>query len=467
MWKLLAKQNTLKQRLGQTLDKFLSGRSMDSKQVIDIIIPILVDQAFIIFMSLVNTAMISSAGVAAVSAVSMVDSLNIFLVNVFIAIATGGTVIVAQYKGIGNTKMLSKTATQAISAVTITSVLLGLMIAIFHVPILNLLFGSAEADVFANAKLYLIGSCISYPLMGIYQAVNGALRGVGDTKPSLHLSIMMNLTNTLLNVLFILVFNMGILGLILSVTLSRLLGTVASILYLMKYNKSIIFRLKDTLSLDFTILRKVMYIGVPFAAEQLFFNGGKLLTQTFIVQLGTYALTANAIGNSIVILFQIGPVSLSIAVVTVVGQCIGRRDIDDAKKFIKSFIILAGILSIITSLILLPFFPLLMDMFSAPEEIVTTLLILSILSAITTPLFWSTSFILPSALRAAGDSNFTSIVALICMWLIRVVLGYVLGITFGLGIIGVWLAMYIEWVFRSVIFAWRLKGEKWYAHKLV
>ncbi|HEY4389756.1 MAG TPA: MATE family efflux transporter [Paenibacillus sp.] len=449
------------------LNKYFTGEVLDYKQIIAIIIPILVDQAFIILMSLLNTAMISSSGVAAVSAVSMVDSLNIFLINVFVAVATGGTVIVAQYKGRGDNEMVSKSAAQAISAVAIISVFISAFVVIFHVPTINLLFGRADADVLQSAKIYLIGSCISYPFIAIFQAVNGALRGVAETKACLGLSLIMNITFLALNVLFITVLDMGVMGLIISMLTARILGMVTSVIYLLKYNQTLRFRIQNALRLNWNILKKIMIIGVPFAAEQMFFNGGKLLTQTFIVQLGTLAITVNAISGSISLLFQIGANALSIAVVTVVGQCIGRRNIADARKYVKSFLGLSTVFFIIGDIILLPLFPLIVRLFSPPAEIIPTIFQLTVLIAIAQPLFWSFSFITPSALRAAGDSNFTSISSLLSMWLLRVILGYLLGITFGFGIMGVWIAMVTEWVVRGSMFMWRFKGEKWYSRKLI
>ncbi|MEH7074601.1 MATE family efflux transporter [Neobacillus drentensis] len=457
----------IKPRTVSLLDKYFTGESIDYKKIFAIILPIFVDQAFLVLMSLLNTAMISSAGIAAVSAVSMVDSLNIFLVNVFIAIATGGTVIVAQYKGSGNAAMVSKTATQAITAVTVFSVLISALVIIFHTTTLNLLFGKAEADVFQNARIYLIGSCLSYPFIAIFQAVTGALRGVGETKPCLHLSLLMNLSNTILNVLLITIFKMGVDGLVISTILARILGMAAALVYVIKYNETVRFKIKNALRIDLSILKKVMFIGLPFAAEQIFFNGGKLLTQTFIVQLGTLSLTVYAIGNAIAMLFQIGPNSISIAIVTIVGQCMGRRNITDARKFIYSLIGLSSLVFVVAALILVPLFPVLIQLFHPPEEIIPTIFTLILIAAIAQPLLWSPSFIMPSALRAAGDSNFTSIASLLSMWLLRVILGYILGITLGYGIIGVWVAMIVEWGMRGLIFGWRFKGKKWYAHKLV
>ncbi len=468
---VMTRVNSIRPRIQQNavglLNRFFTGTSMDYKQIIAIIIPIFVDQGFIVLMSLLNTAMISSSGVAAVSAVSMVDSLNIFLINVFVAVATGGTVIVAQYKGSGNQQMVSKAATQALSAVAILSVLISVLVIIFHTPTLNLLFGKAEADVFQNARLYLIGSCITYPFIAIFQAVNGVLRGVAETKASLNLSLIMNITFLILNVLLITLLDLGVIGLIISMLLARILGMVSSLVYLLKYNQTLRVKLKNTLKLDFSIQKKIMFIGIPFAAEQMFFNGGKLLTQTFIVQLGTLAMTANAISGPISQLLQIGGSALSISIVTVVGQCIGQRNIPDARKFIKSFLGLSTVIFIVASIILLPFFPFIVRMFSPPAEIIPTIFKLTMLIAIAQPFLWSFSFVLPAALRAAGDSNFTSVSSLLSMWLFRVILGYVLGITLGFGIMGVWVAMVAEWGIRGLVFAWRFKGEKWYAHKLI
>lgn len=457
----------LKQSTHFWLDKYLTSHTLDYKQVIGIIIPILVDTAFLVVMSLFNTAMVSSSGVAAISAVNMVDSLNIFIISVFIALATGGTVIVAQYKGSGNMSMVSKSATQAISSVALASLIIGLLVIGLHEGMLNLLFGNAETDVMTNAKIYLIGSCLTFPFYGLYQAVVGVLRGVGETKVCLWLSIIMNLTSFLLNLVFITALDMGVVGLVISQLVARFIGMASAMVYMFRFSHTIVVKLADMFRLDWSIIKRIMYIGVPFAAEQLFFNGGKLLTQIYIVQFGTLALTVNAISGSISLLFQIGASSLSVAVVTVVGQCIGRRDIQDARKYIKAFLILSSASFLVMNALILPLFPFIMQLFSPPEEIVPEIFRLTLLMAVAQPILWSISFITPSALRAAGDSTFTSIAALLSMWLIRVVLGYILGVSLEMGIFGVWLAMVIEWGFRGAVFMWRLRGNKWYAHKLI
>lgn len=449
------------------LESWFTGESMDYRQIIALFIPILIDQLFVVGLNLVNTAMVSSYGVAAISAVNMVDSLNIFLMQVFIALATGGTVVVAQYKGSGNDAMVSRSAASAVTIVSLASLLIGALVVIFHNPILHLLFGSAEADVMDNARIYLIGNGISFGGSGIVQAVCGALRGTGKTRASLALSLITNISYVALNGVFIHMLGMGVTGMTIAVNIARYAGAACAIFYLLRMETTLGLRIADFFRVQVAMLKKIMFIGIPFAAEQMFFNGGKLLTQIFIVSLGTYAIATNAIGGTIAGLAQIPSGAMSLTIVTVVGQCMGRRNIQDARKFIKSFIALSSLSLLVMALILLPLFNPLVSLFDPPAEIRHDLFILTLINFIAQAPLWSISFITPSALRAAGDSKFTSMVSMLSMWLFRVVLGYILGIVLGYGIIGVWLAMNCEWGVRGAIFLWRYRGTKWYAHRLI
>lgn len=449
------------------LNKYFSGESMDYRQIFALFFPILIDQAFIVGLNLVNTAMISSSGVGAVSAVNMVDSLNIFLINVFVAVATGGTVVVAQYKGNGNDLMVSRAAAGTVTSVALIALGIGLLIMSLHNPVLSILFGSASPEVLESARVYLIGSSASYVGIAVVQAVCGALRGIGKTRASLALSLIMNLMYVVLNVILINFMHMGVLGMTLAVNIARYAGAVCALYYLFKVDAAFHLRVRDLFHFPLSMLRKIMFIGLPFAAEQMFFNGGKILTQVFIVSLGTYAIATNAIGSSLAGVFQIPASALSLTVVTVVGQCIGRGNIADARKFIKSFLWLGSCSLALIGLILMPLFRPLVGLFDPPAEIVDEIFVLLLINTIVQVPLWSISFILPSALRAAGDSRFTSVTSMLTMWLFRVVLGYVLGIVLGFGILGVWLAMNCEWGVRGALFLWRFRGKKWYAHRLI
>lgn len=440
---------------------------MDYRKIISLYLPILIDQAFIIGLNLLNTAMISSAGVAAVSAVSTIDALNIFIISVLVAIATGGTVVVAQYKGSGNQSMVSKASSASIASVSVLALGIGLLVILLHTPLLQLLMGSAPPEVYSYAKVYLIGSSISFFGIGIVQAVNGVMRGIGKTRVSMALSLIMNGLYVLFNLLFIPLLDMGVMGMTISINIARFAAAICAIYYVLKIDESLHLRVYELFHIPWEMLKKIMSIGIPFAAEQMFFNGGKMLTQVFIVSLGTYAIATNAITNTIAMVYQIPAIALSMTLVTVVGQSIGGRNIDDARKFIRSFLWLASISFVVMTLILMPLFYPLVNLFHPPAEIMDEIFWVLTINAIAQIPLWAISFLLPSGLRAAGDSRFTSITSMLTMWLFRIMLGYVLGITLGFGIIGVWVAMNCEWGVRGMIFLWRYRGTKWYQHKLV
>ncbi|MFH5182413.1 MATE family efflux transporter [Paenibacillus sp. TAB 01] len=451
------------------LEKYFSGESIDYRQIISLFTPILIDQAFLVGLSLVNTAMISSSGVEAVSAVNMVDSINMFLISTFIAVATGGTVVVAQYKGSGNEPMVSKATASTVSAVFLFALCISALVGVFHMPLLNVLFGNASPDVLGNAQIYLVGSSISYVGIAVQEAVCGALRGIGKTRASLILSLIMNLSYVILNIILINGLHMGVLGMAISVNISRYLAAVCSLFFLAKIvtNTNSYFRLRELVKVEVTMLKRILFIGIPFAAEQMFFNGGKILTQIFVVSLGTYALATNAICSSIAVVLQIPSSALSLTAITVVGQCMGRRNIADARKLTKSFLWLSSLSFFLMAMLILPMFQPLVGLFHPPADIVDDIFIIMVINAVAQVLLWPISFLLPSALRAAGDSKFTSITSMLSMWLFRVVLGYILGIVFHFGIIGVWIAMNCEWGVRSLVFLWRFRGEQWYKHRLI
>ena len=449
------------------LDRNFSGESIQSGQIVSLAIPVLIDQSFILGLNMFNTAMISSSGVTAVSAVNMVDSLNVLLLNVLIAVATGGTVVVAQYQGSQNPEMVSRSTEQTVFAVPVFGAVMAVLLIVLRDPTLLLLFGSAERGVFANARIYLPGSALSYPAFGFYQACCCCLRGVGKTKPALILSMITNLSYVALNILLIQILHLGVTGMSAALNLARLTGAICSFFFLTRFDHSFCFEWKNALKPNLSIQKRILFIGLPFAAEQIFFNGGKLLTQTFIVQLGTMALTANAIAWSFVLILQIPCNTVSIVSVTVVGQCMGHRLIGDARKFIRSFLILSDVSLALFLLVITPLLPKLILLFSPPPQVVPQVMSAVLLTPLPQPVFWSPSFIIPAAIRAAGDAKYTSAVSLVCMWGVRVFGGWFLTLPMGMGLVGIYLAMVVEWAVRSVIFLIRLKGKKWYAHHVI
>lgn len=411
-------------KLSALIQKNLSGECFSFKSLTVLFLPLLVDQAMVAILNIINSSMVSSSGPGAVAAVNMVDSINLFMMNFFIAIATGGTVVVAQYIGRFEPKKAGEASAQSILSCSLCALVIGVLIIVFSDPLLNVLFGQAEPDVMNNARVYLIGCCISYPSFAVFQAVSGALRGMGDTRASMMLSIGMNVLVVILNFIFINGMGLGVLGVTFSLNIARFLAAVAAVFYLLHTRHELCITGKHFLRFSKSMQKSIMLIGLPSASEQMFFHGGKILTQTFIVSLGTASMTAYAISMSMIILFQVPGNALNLAVMTVVGQCMGAGNVKEAKKFMRSFIVTACILCTLVAIVMLPFTPLLYQMYSPPDGIAFETFTCLIISVIGTPLLWSMAFITPSALRAAGDAKFTSIAAMLSMWIVRVMLGY-------------------------------------------
>lgn len=448
------------------LNRNLSSEIFSSADVFRLVLPVVVDQSFIIGLSIFNTAMISSAGIAAVSAVNMVESVNIFLINIFIALATGGTVLVAQARGKKAEKLVGRSTRGTIVTVFSLALFLSFLMVLFHGVILKGLFGESSRAVMKNAQIYFIGSVASYPGLALVEAVCGVFRGVADTKTSLFLSFFTNLVYVLLNLLFIMIFHWGIMGMGAALIIARISGGILSLVVLSR-NTELQFAFHKLWPFDYAMSKRVLVIGFPFAIEQLFFNGGKIIVQIFIVQLGTLALTANAVANSLTMLMEIIPASLSLALVPIVGQSIGAGAVKNVQKYWRSFLLLASGSTVITGGLLILGYSAIIFLFNVPLSVEHQVYQIIVVVFFARIIAWPVSFITPSALRAAGDANYTSIVSLGTMWCVRIVLGYLLGIHFQLGLIGIWGAMCLEWGIRGIIFSLRIFSNKWQEKRLV
>lgn len=451
-------------RLGE---KYLSGESFSFSDVKSLFYPILFDQAFLAFIGVFNSSLVSSSGAAAVSAVNMVDSLNFFLMNFFVAIATGGTVVVAQYMGRRDKENVGKTIGQSIISSTAVALIIALLIIVFREYVLHILFGKADKSVMDNAVIYLTGCCLSYPFFAIYQTSIGALRGVGDTKASMFLSLVMNILFLTGNIVLIKYVSLGIYGIVISMFVARGAGCVMSLVYLLKIRTDLCIIPKYFLHVDMPLQKSILYIGIPCASEQLFFHGGKIITQTFVVTLGFASMAANAIASPLSIVLNIPENTLMLCVITIVGTCVGAGKFEEGKKLLKNMIITSSILTAFLCILSIPFIPAFLNMYSPSPEIYKKSYELLILYIIGAPPLLSMGFIFPAGLRAAGDAKYTSLVALLTMWLFRVVLGYVFGIVLKMDILGVWLAMVLEWGVRGFFFYMRYRGDKWYKHNFL
>ena len=446
------------------------------KDLQKLIIPLIIEQLLGISVGMFDTIMISSLGESAVSGVSLVDMLNVLMINIFAALATGGAVICA-YE-LGKIKKLMKqdtsvkndfpgarsAAKQLLIVLLVASILVAGLALFFRVGLLRLCFGAIEDDVMANALTYFVISAISYPFIAIYNGLAALFRTMGNSKITMIASFFMNLLNICGNALFIYVFNWGVAGAAWSTTISRFLGMLLLFVIISNKNHEIYINLREKFRLDFHVMKKILGIGIPGSLENSVFQLGRILVISMIAGFGTAQVAANAVANNLDSLGCIPGQALGLAVVTVVGQCIGAGDYDSARQYEQKLLKFAYLSMAVVNILILVSLPLSLKLYNLTKETLELAAILVILHDGFAMIFWPTAFVLPNALRAAQDVRFTMVVSIFSMIAFRIFFSWVIGVRFGMGIIGVWIAMIIDWVFRGGLFIWRVRSGRWLTH---
>ncbi len=417
--------------------------------------PVLIEQILATTIGMVNTMMVSGAGVSAISAVSIVDSLNLVIMNLFISFATGATVIVAQRIGAHDTEKANETASQAMTACVLTALLSGVAFIIFGNQIINLLFGQAEEEVKRNAMIYLVFSGVSYPFLAVFSMSAGILRASGNTKAPMRASILSNLANVGVGVLCINLLKLGVTGAGIALVVARIVASGTLALVLFRPEKGVgISKIAWKLKKD--ILLPVMKIGVPTCIDGLIFNGGKVIIQTYVTALGTLSLAANSIASSVTGFISIPGNAISIVAVTMVGQAVGSGVFGkDLKKMMRTLVAYSiGLLSVM-SIISMPVLPFILDLYAPPEDVKILAQQIMYLVLILMPITWPIAFNLPSCIRSTGDTLFLTIASILSMWFVRVLGAWASVNVFYWGLMGIWVAWCMDWFVRAVIFTLR------------
>jgi len=439
--------------------------------------PIMLEQVFISIMGIVNQLMAANViGEHAVSAVGMINSVSEVIIGLFMALATGGTIVVAQMYGRRDLERAKRAGAQAITLSIFVSVLVFVGFTAFRTPIVVGLLGDAEASVFYAGLDFFIATIPSFPMLAIMQTAFGIIRGSGNTKTPMQITLIMNVVNVVLG--FLLIFSweislfglhivspsFGIIGAGLALTLSRFSGMVLILLYIFTKSTTIRFNSVKDFIPNFGVLKDILGIGVPTGVENSMFQVGRLITQMFIVGMGTSALFSNMVAGTIFGFMGIPGFAFSAGVMIMIGQMVGRGDYDDIKKTALFAMIAGSAMFAIICLALFPMAGFIAAAFNASDESAAILIPLLRFMFIMTPLFWSSGFVTPAALRAMSDVRYTMYVGVATMWGLRIALGYVLGVMLNFGLMGIWYAMIADWIVRSVLFQYRLIKGKWRAN---
>ncbi len=444
-------------------------RRVLDKDTLRLVLPILVEQTFVMLMGTMNSIMASSIGKTTVSAIGLVDSLNNLVIMFFSALSVGATVVVAHYTARMEPGKANETVKQALYAsLVLVLAAMGVILG-FETPVLTLLFGAVEPEVMDNTRIYLRYAALSYPFVAITGIAGGVMRGASDSKTPMQISVIMNIVNVAFGYVLIygieigggVIGRLGIAGAGLAILIARGVGAALALYTMVRGTRGVQLTRPFYFKPDIPILKSVFGIGLPASMENLFFNAGKIITQTFIVAAGTADLAANYLTGPIATITNLPGNAMSMACATLVGQAMGVRDKARAKRTMVDLTLLAmlsmAVICLPLGLLAKPF----LSIYNPAPDVYPLALIFVRLTCIFTPLFWPGSFLLPGGLRSAGDARFCMIISVTTLWVVRVGIGYILSVTLGQGALGVWLAMFIDWAARSVIYIFRVRSGRW------
>ena len=438
-----------------------------NRMICALLVPVVLEQLLNSIMGTADTMMVSNVGSAAISAVSLVDSINILVIQAFSALAAGGAIVCAQYIGQQNHKKANESARQVLFIITAISVAVSLLCLVFQRPLLRLIFGSVEVEVMRNSRIYFFFTALSFPFIAAYDAAASIFRAQDNTRGPMLISMISNVMNIVGNAIMIWGFHLGVEGAALSTLVSRIFCAVVVLLQLRRDRQPIVVRDYYKIRPDWRMIRRILGLGIPSGVENSMFQLGKLAIQSTVSTLGTVAIAAQAMTNILENLNGIAAIGVGVGLMTIVGQCLGAGRKEEAIYYIRKLCLIAEVILICSCLLV--FLLVRPITILGGMETESAKMCIHMISWITVvkPLVWTMAFIPGYGLRAAGDVKFSMLTSCVTMWSCRFCLCVLLIRVFGFGPMGVWIGMFADWTLRGIIFSLRFHSRKWLEHQVI
>lgn len=437
-------------------------RLFSNRQLIRLIIPLIIEQGLNNLVGMCDGMMVSSAGEAAISGVSLVDMINAVILNLFAALATGGAVVTSQYLGAKRTDKARQSAGQLVLMAAVLGMAALAFCQVFAIPMMRLFFGSIEDSVMDAGLLYLRITALSFPFIALYNAGAAIFRSMGNSRVSMKVSMLMNVINVVGNAICVLGLKMGVAGVAIPTLVSRAVAAALILFLASRRDQPLRLEWNGIRHLQPKMMGSILHIGVPSACENTFFSLGRTIVVSMIAIFGTVQTSANAVANTLDSVAIVFGLSMGLAMVTVVGQCVGAGDLEQARFYIKKMLKWTYGMMLVANALVMLFCRNLIGLYSSlspeTEDLACTLVMMHSFFAI---FMWPIAFVLPNALRAASDAKFTMWVSIASMILMRIGLSWMLCVQMEWGAVGVWIGMIMDWVMRLCFFIPRYVSGKW------
>ena len=440
-----------------------------NRMIRNLLIPVVLEQLLNSIMGTADTMMVSNVGSAAISAVSLVDSINVLVIQAFSALAAGGAIVCAQYIGQRNKEKANESARQVLFIITAISVAVSLFCLVFQKPLLRLIFGSVEEKVMRASEIYFFYTALSFPFIAAYDSAASIFRAQDNTRGPMTISMISNVMNIAGNAIMIWAFHMGVAGAALSTLISRIFCAVVVLIQLRKEREGQEIVVRDYFKIrpNWSMIKRILGIGIPSGVENSMFQLGKLAIQSTVSTLGTAAIAAQAMTNILENLNGIAAIGVGVGLMTIVGQCLGAGRKDEAVYYIKKLCVIAEIVVLTSCLIVFALTKPVTILGGMEKESADMCFHMVMWITIMKPLVWTMAFVPGYGLRAAGDVKFSMITSCCTMWACRFCLCVFLIRVMGFGPMGVWIGMFADWTVRAVIFTWRFHSRRWLRYKVI
>ena len=439
----------------------MNNRLFSRNDLVRLIIPLIVDQFLQVAVGLSDSIMVARVGEAAVSGVSLVDTVMLLIINIFTALAPGGAVIAGQYLGRKDPKTGCEATAQLFNFTFLFSIFIMILGYLGQNVILYHVFGKIEPEVMKDSRTYLLIVLSSIPMIAMYNAGAAIFRAMGNSNVAMKTSLLMNSINVFGNALLIFGFHRGVEGVAIPTVVSRGVACVMILILLNNQKHELHILHPYPFKIKWNVLKKILYIGIPNGLENSMFQLGKIAVLSLVSGLGTASLAANAVGNNIANFAILPGMSFGFALLTVCAQCVGAGDFEQVKYYTKHMMRVEYLCLIASNLIVILALPFILSVYNLSDEAARYANDIILYHAACVVTIWPLSFTLPNTLRAAADVKITMVLSIISMWVFRFGFSYLLTMVFHMGIFGVWVAMTIDWLVRGIFFVCRYKSGRW------
>ena len=439
----------------------MNNRLFSRNDLVRLIIPLIVDQFLQVAVGLSDSIMVARVGEAAVSGVSLVDTVMLLIINIFTALATGGAVIAGQYLGRKDPKTGCEATAQLFNFTFLFSIFIMILGYLGQNVILYHVFGKIEPEVMKDSRTYLLIVLSSIPMIAMYNAGAAIFRAMGNSNIAMKTSLLMNSINVFGNALLIFGFHRGVEGVAIPTVVSRGVACVVILILLNNQKHELHILHPYPFKIKWNVLKKILYIGIPNGLENSMFQLGKIAVLSLVSGLGTASLAANAVGNNIANFAILPGMSFGFSLLTVCAQCVGAGDFEQVKYYTKHMMRVEYLCLIASNLIVILALPFILSVYNLSDEAAQYANDIILYHAACVVTIWPLSFTLPNTLRAAADVKVTMVLSIISMWVFRFGFSYLLTMVFHMGIFGVWVAMTIDWLVRGIFFVCRYKSGRW------